>query len=285
MRRSLETRRPTRWWRATARSCERHTSAVTIRARIAPSPTGPLHIGTARTALFNYLFARRQAARSCCASRTPTWRAPRSTTSGTSSMGSTGSGIEWDEGPEVAGLPARGPTARTARSERLRARTAEAAERLLGRGQGLRVLLHAGGAGRRPRGPGGAATNRRSYVGRCAAPDARRARRSDVPRAADPRSASGSAKASSSSTTSSAATCASTPSPRRRPGHRPLGRHAAVPLHGRRRRRGDGHQPRHPGRGPPLQHAQAHPAVPGAGRRRRRSSRTCRSSSTPTGPR
>ena len=31
----------------------------TIRVRIAPSPTGPLHIGTARTALFNYLFARR----------------------------------------------------------------------------------------------------------------------------------------------------------------------------------------------------------------------------------
>ncbi|HPZ75229.1 MAG TPA: glutamate--tRNA ligase [Candidatus Pacearchaeota archaeon] len=31
----------------------------TIRVRIAPSPTGPLHIGTARTALFNYLFARK----------------------------------------------------------------------------------------------------------------------------------------------------------------------------------------------------------------------------------
>jgi nondiscriminating glutamyl-tRNA synthetase len=30
----------------------------TIRLRIAPSPTGPLHIGTARTALFNFLFAR-----------------------------------------------------------------------------------------------------------------------------------------------------------------------------------------------------------------------------------
>src|SRR3989344_1241933 len=30
-----------------------------IRVRIAPSPTGPLHIGTARTALFNWLFARR----------------------------------------------------------------------------------------------------------------------------------------------------------------------------------------------------------------------------------
>src|SRR3990170_193433 len=30
-----------------------------VRVRIAPSPTGALHIGTARTALFNYLFAKR----------------------------------------------------------------------------------------------------------------------------------------------------------------------------------------------------------------------------------
>lgn len=30
-----------------------------MRCRIAPSPTGPFHIGTARTALFNYLFARK----------------------------------------------------------------------------------------------------------------------------------------------------------------------------------------------------------------------------------
>ncbi|MDD5433110.1 MAG: glutamate--tRNA ligase [Candidatus Pacebacteria bacterium] len=30
-----------------------------IRVRMAPSPTGPLHIGTARTALFNYLFAKK----------------------------------------------------------------------------------------------------------------------------------------------------------------------------------------------------------------------------------
>jgi glutamyl-tRNA synthetase len=30
-----------------------------IRVRLAPSPTGPLHIGTARTALFNWLFARK----------------------------------------------------------------------------------------------------------------------------------------------------------------------------------------------------------------------------------
>ena len=31
---------------------------MSVRTRFAPSPTGYLHIGGARTALFNYLFAR-----------------------------------------------------------------------------------------------------------------------------------------------------------------------------------------------------------------------------------
>lgn len=35
------------------------TTGNTIRTRFAPSPTGPLHIGGARTALFNWLFARK----------------------------------------------------------------------------------------------------------------------------------------------------------------------------------------------------------------------------------
>ena len=30
-----------------------------IRVRLAPSPTGALHVGTAHTALFNFLFAKR----------------------------------------------------------------------------------------------------------------------------------------------------------------------------------------------------------------------------------
>jgi glutamyl-tRNA synthetase len=34
------------------------TSELPIRVRMAPSPTGPLHIGTARTSLYNFLFAR-----------------------------------------------------------------------------------------------------------------------------------------------------------------------------------------------------------------------------------
>src|SRR5262245_16901617 len=32
---------------------------MSVRVRFAPSPTGPLHIGGVRTALYNYLFARR----------------------------------------------------------------------------------------------------------------------------------------------------------------------------------------------------------------------------------
>ena len=31
---------------------------MSVRVRLAPSPTGTLHIGTARTAVFNWLFAR-----------------------------------------------------------------------------------------------------------------------------------------------------------------------------------------------------------------------------------
>ena len=36
------------------------TNTGPVRVRLAPSPTGTLHIGTARTAMFNWLFARRQ---------------------------------------------------------------------------------------------------------------------------------------------------------------------------------------------------------------------------------
>ena len=85
------------------------SSDPAIRVRIAPSPTGPLHIGTARTALFNYLFARTSAARSSCASRTRT--GARSTLEYERDIldGLHWLGIDWDEGPEVADQPARGP--------------------------------------------------------------------------------------------------------------------------------------------------------------------------------
>lgn len=38
---------------------EKKITQKNIRVRMAPSPTGPFHIGSARTALFNYLFAKR----------------------------------------------------------------------------------------------------------------------------------------------------------------------------------------------------------------------------------
>ena len=40
-------------------SKQKHMSEHDIRVRFAPSPTGPLHIGGVRTALYNYLFARK----------------------------------------------------------------------------------------------------------------------------------------------------------------------------------------------------------------------------------
>ena len=33
---------------------------MSVRVRLAPSPTGTLHLGTARTALFNWLFAKKE---------------------------------------------------------------------------------------------------------------------------------------------------------------------------------------------------------------------------------
>ena len=81
---------------------------MTTRCRIAPSPTGPLHIGTARTALFNYLFARQTGGTFVL--RLEDTDQARSTLEFEQDIleGLHWLGIDWDEGPRVAGLPARG---------------------------------------------------------------------------------------------------------------------------------------------------------------------------------
>ena len=100
------------------------------RVRIAPSPTGPLHIGTARTALFNYLHARHVGGTFIL--RLEDTDVVRSTVEFEKDIldGLHWLGLDWDEGPEVAGEPARGPHAPYRQMERLPSYEA-AAQRLL----------------------------------------------------------------------------------------------------------------------------------------------------------
>jgi glutamyl-tRNA synthetase len=92
---------------------------MTDRVRIAPSPTGPLHIGTARTALYNYLHARHVGGTFIL--RLEDTDQVRSTVEFEKDIldGLHWLGLDWDEGPEVAGEPARGPHGPYRQMERL----------------------------------------------------------------------------------------------------------------------------------------------------------------------
>ena len=84
------------------------------RVRFAPSPTGYLHIGGARTALFNWLFARRQGGTFVL--RIEDTDAERSSWEMVAGIvdGMRWLGLDWDEGPDVGG-----PHAPYFQSERL----------------------------------------------------------------------------------------------------------------------------------------------------------------------
>jgi glutamyl-tRNA synthetase len=102
------------------------------RVRIAPSPTGPLHIGTARTALFNYLYARRHGGTFVL--RLEDTDVARSTVGFEADILEQLNwlGITWDEGPDHAGGDDRGPFGPYRQMQRLE-RYAEAAADLLAR--------------------------------------------------------------------------------------------------------------------------------------------------------
>ncbi len=72
---------------------------MTVRVRIAPSPTGNLHIGTARTAVFNWLFARHNGGQFVL--RVEDTDLERSRPEFTDNIldGLTWLGLTWDEGP------------------------------------------------------------------------------------------------------------------------------------------------------------------------------------------
>ena len=95
------------------------------RVRFAPSPTGYLHVGGARTALFNWLFALRH--RGTFILRIEDTDTERSSTDMVTGIldGLRWLGLTWDEGPDVGG-----PYAPYFQSERLEKYRA-AADRLL----------------------------------------------------------------------------------------------------------------------------------------------------------
>ena len=74
-----------------------------IRVRYAPSPTGHLHIGNARTALFNYLFARHN--NGTLVLRIEDTDTKRNVADGEKSQMENlhWLGIDWDEGPDKGG--------------------------------------------------------------------------------------------------------------------------------------------------------------------------------------
>ena len=100
------------------------------RVRIAPSPTGPLHLGTARTALFNFLFARHVGGTFIF--RLEDTDQARSTVEFERDIldGLHWLGMTWDEGPGIGDEPERGAYGPYRQMPRL-ARYKEAADRLL----------------------------------------------------------------------------------------------------------------------------------------------------------
>ena len=90
-----------------------------VRVRFAPSPTGKLHIGGARTAIYNWAFARANGGTFIL--RIDDTDPTRSTDENTQIIlrAMRWLGLDWDEGPEVGGE--HGPYAQTERLDLYRA--------------------------------------------------------------------------------------------------------------------------------------------------------------------
>jgi glutamyl-tRNA synthetase len=106
--------------------------AEEVRVRFAPAPTGYLHVGGARTALYNWLFARHQ--QGTFILRIEDTDRGRSTDDSVQGIIDTlrWLGLDWDEGPEVGGP--YGPYRQTERMEVYR----EAADSLMAGGNAYR---------------------------------------------------------------------------------------------------------------------------------------------------
>lgn len=110
------------------------TSSVPVRVRFAPSPTGFLHIGSLRTALFTYLIAR--AAHGACILRIEDTDQQREVEGATERLIDIlrWIGIDFDEGPHIGG--SYGPYIQTQRLDKYR----EHADLLLEKGEAYRCF-------------------------------------------------------------------------------------------------------------------------------------------------
>jgi nondiscriminating glutamyl-tRNA synthetase len=118
------------------------TTTPKPRVRFAPSPTGLLHVGNARTALYNWLFARHTGGQFIL--RIEDTDLERSEASYETQLMEDlhWLGINWDEGPSWDGLPGEGDHGPYRQSERL-AIYAEHTERLLAEGKAYRCFCTA----------------------------------------------------------------------------------------------------------------------------------------------
>ncbi len=107
-------------------------TAGRVRVRIAPSPTGPIHVGTIHTALFNWLFARSQGGTFIIRLEDTDQERSRPEWEEAIYREMRWLGLDWDEGPDVGGP--YGPYRQTERLELYR----EAVERLLASGHAYR---------------------------------------------------------------------------------------------------------------------------------------------------
>src|SRR5678816_4838814 len=79
------------------------TAATQVRVRIAPSPTGDPHVGTAYIGLFNYVFARQQGGKFVLRIEDTDQSRARSDSEQMIFDALHWVGLTWDEGPDVGG--------------------------------------------------------------------------------------------------------------------------------------------------------------------------------------
>ena len=100
---------------------------MTVRTRVAPSPTGDPHVGTAYVALFNYCFAKKHGGQFVLRIEDTDQKRSNAASERMILDALRWVGLEWDEGPDVGGP--HGPYRQSERSELYKKHTEELVEK------------------------------------------------------------------------------------------------------------------------------------------------------------